>query len=97
MGLRAKRSQVIRRIATSVVAGLLVTASPAIYPSIGQASAQVTTSFSQIDVAGNQRIEADTIRSIAGIPTGQPVSPAQLNGAIQSLFASGLSMRSLAA
>lgn len=90
MRLRAKRSQVIRRMATGVVAGLLVTASPIIVPNLGTAAAQVTTSFSRIDVAGNQRIEADTIRSIAGIPTGVPVSPAQLNGAIQALFASGL-------
>lgn len=90
MGLRAKRSQIVRQMVTGVLAGLLVTASPITYPNIGQAQAQVTTSFSRIDVAGNQRIEADTIRSIAGIPTGTPVSPAQLNGAIQSLFASGL-------
>ncbi len=90
MGLRAKRGQLIERIAIGFVAGLMVTATPFIVPKTGQAAAQVTTSFSRVDVAGNQRIEADTIRSIAGIPTGTPVSPAQLNGAIQALFASGL-------
>jgi len=90
MGLRAKRSRVMRRMATGVLAGLLVTTSPIFFPAYDQASAQVTTSFSRIDVAGNQRIEADTIRSIAAIPTGQPVSPSQLNEAIQLLFASGL-------
>lgn len=54
------------------------------------AQAQVSTIFSRIDVAGNRRIEANTVRAIAGIPTGQRVSPAQLNDALQALFASGL-------
>lgn len=54
------------------------------------AKAQVSTVFSRIDVAGNRRIEANTVRAIAGIPTGQRVSPAQLNDALQALFASGL-------
>ena len=86
----AQRNQVIRHIATGVLAGLLVTTAPILTDTHSSAWAQVTTSFSRIDVAGNQRIEGDTIRSIAGIPTGKPVSPAELNAAIQSLFASGL-------
>lgn len=57
---------------------------------LAPAEAQVSTSFSRIDVAGNRRIEANTVRAIAGIPTGQRVSPAQLNDALQALFASGL-------
>lgn len=90
MRLRARSGQLFRRISTAVLSGFLVLASPAIPQMGGDATAQVTTSFSRIDVAGNQRIEADTIRSIAAIPVGIPVSPAQLNGALQSLFASGL-------
>lgn len=90
MRLRAERSRLGRRMATGLVAGLLATTAPIIVTNADQAVAQVTTTFSQIDVAGNQRIEADTVRSIAGIPTGQPVSPAELNSAIQALFASGL-------
>lgn len=54
------------------------------------AQAQVSTVFSRIDVAGNRRIEANTIRSIANIPTGTTVSPAALNTALQALFESGL-------
>ena len=56
----------------------------------GPAHAQVSTVFSRIDVSGNRRIESDTIRSIAGIPTGVAVSPAQLNSGLQALFESGL-------
>ena len=55
----------------------------------GQAHAQ-SASFSRIDVAGNQRIEADTIRVISGLTPGQAVSPAELNAALQRLFDSGL-------
>ena len=52
--------------------------------------AQGTAVFSRIDVAGNQRIEADTIRVFAGIEPGQPVTPEQLNLAVRNLFDTGL-------
>jgi outer membrane protein insertion porin family len=54
------------------------------------AFAQGTAVFSRIDVAGNQRIEADTVRSYAGIDPGQPVTPEQLNLAVRNLFDTGL-------
>lgn len=77
-------------IATILTAGLLAT-TPSGLPGFQNAAvAQVSTNFSRIDVAGNVRIEADTVRSIAGIPTGRRVSPAQLNQALQALFDSGL-------
>ncbi len=46
--------------------------------------------FSRVDVAGNQRIEADTVRVFAGIEPGQPVSPEQMNLAVRNLFDTGL-------
>ena len=52
--------------------------------------AQGTAVFSRVDVAGNQRIEADTIRVYAGIEPGQPVTPEQLNLAVRRLFETGL-------
>ncbi len=52
--------------------------------------AQGTAVFSRIDVAGNQRIEADSIRAFSGIEPGQPVSPEQLNLAVRKLFETGL-------
>jgi outer membrane protein insertion porin family len=54
------------------------------------AGAQGTATFSRIDVAGNQRIEAETIRVFAGIETGRPVTPEELNLAVRRLFATGL-------
>jgi outer membrane protein insertion porin family len=52
--------------------------------------AQGTAVFSRIDVAGNQRIEADSIRAFAGIDPGEPVTPEQLNLAVRQLFDTGL-------
>ncbi len=52
--------------------------------------AQGTAVFSRIDVAGNQRIEADTIRVFSGIEPGEAVSPEDLNLAVRRLFDTGL-------
>lgn len=86
-GLRAGRQALVR----SALAGFLAitAATTGIFP-FEQAQAQVSTSFSRIDVSGNQRIEADTIRVIAGISPNTRVSPEQLNQALQNLFDSGL-------
>ncbi len=54
------------------------------------AVAQGTAVFSRIDVAGNQRIEADTVRVFAGIEAGTPVTPEDLNLAVRQLFDTGL-------
>lgn len=61
----------------------------ALHPA-GMAQAQGAVVFSRVDVAGNQRIEADTIRVFAGIEPGQAVSPEQLNLAVRRLYDSGL-------
>lgn len=67
----------------ALLAVILLVAAPA-------AMAQGVTSFSRIDVAGNQRIESDTIRVFAGIEPGQAVTPEQLNLAVRRLFDTGL-------
>ncbi|MEL7256645.1 MAG: outer membrane protein assembly factor BamA [Pseudomonadota bacterium] len=46
--------------------------------------------FSSVSVEGNQRIEAATIASQAGIETGQTISAGELNAAAQRIRASGL-------
>ncbi len=56
----------------------------------GIAHSQGTATFSRIDVAGNQRVEADTIRVFAGIEPGQAVTPETLNLAVRRLFETGL-------
>jgi outer membrane protein insertion porin family len=56
---------------------------------IGATTAAALT-FSRIVVEGNERIEPTTIQKVAGIGTGQTVSEAELNDAVQRLVASGL-------
>nr|WP_317054650.1 FtsQ-type POTRA domain-containing protein [Roseovarius sp. W115] len=46
--------------------------------------------FSSVSVEGNQRIEAATIASQAGIEAGQTISAGELNAAAQRIRASGL-------
>ncbi|MCQ0093063.1 outer membrane protein assembly factor BamA [Roseovarius sp. M141] len=46
--------------------------------------------FTDVAIAGNQRIEAGTILTYAGIGRGQTVSAAELNDAYQRILASGL-------
>lgn len=55
----------------------------------GPVTAQTAT-FSRIDVAGNQRIDAETVRVFSGIQAGQPVTPEELNLAVRRLYESGL-------
>ncbi|MEO0343490.1 MAG: outer membrane protein assembly factor BamA [Pseudomonadota bacterium] len=45
--------------------------------------------FTAVEVEGNQRIAAATVRTIAGIPTGSTVTPGQINRALQNLYDSG--------
>ncbi len=46
--------------------------------------------FNNVAIAGNQRIEAGTILTYAGIGRGQTVSAAELNDAYQRILSSGL-------
>lgn len=50
------------------------------------AEAQTAMRFSSIQVVGNQRIEAATVRNFANIPTGKAVTPGQVNSAYQRLI-----------
>ncbi|SKA33637.1 outer membrane protein assembly factor BamA [Consotaella salsifontis] len=44
----------------------------------------------RIDVRGNERVEADTIRSFSSIQTGQNINDAQIDAAVTRLFSTGL-------
>ena len=59
----------------------------AVAPSEAQAQA---FSFSRVEVSGNQRVDAATIVSYAGIARGETVSAGRLNDAYQAILASGL-------
>ena len=54
-----------------------------------EAAAQ-SFSFSRVDVNGNQRVDAATIVTYAGIARGETVGAAQLNQAYQNILGSGL-------
>ena len=82
-GLRAALKSTAVVIATGILSLEAV-------PTLMTAHAQATAVFSRIDVAGNERIAADTVRSISGINPGTRVTPGQVNSAIQELYNSGL-------
>ena len=46
--------------------------------------------FDSIVVEGNERIDAASVASFAGVPRGEPVSAAELNAAYQGVLGSGL-------
>ncbi len=69
----------------AVIVAVLVTVIPS-----ELTRAQGTAVFSRIDVAGNQRIEADTVRVFSGIEPGVPATPEDLNLAVRRLFDTGL-------
>ncbi len=74
---------------TVIAVGLSALTVP-IAPSLFMAHAQASATFSRIDVAGNERIASDTIRSLSGITPGTRVTPGQINDAVQNLVDSGL-------
>ena len=54
------------------------------------ATAAHAASFSTIDVRGNLRVEASTIRDYVGIKPGQSYSASDLDEAIKRLYSTGL-------
>lgn len=56
---------------------------------VGVTSAYAAT-LSRIDVRGNQRVSADTVRSYVGIKPGQSFSAADIDAATKALFNTGL-------
>ena len=79
-----------RSCAVVAFAAVLSPVSSAIFVDSSAAYAQASARFSRIDVSGNQRIASDTVRAIAGISAGTRLTPAQINGAVQNLYDSGL-------
>lgn len=87
---RIERAEIGRRgrahlIAASVFLGLAGTS--AVAP---QAVLAQTYRFSSVEVNGNQRVDATTILSYAGIGRGEAVSAARLNDAYQAIIDTGL-------
>ena len=74
--------------AAALYAGLLVTGAPAVqFAAVSVSEAAVV---SRIEVSGNKRVDADTIRSYVGISPGKQFSGADIDEAVKRLFATGL-------
>jgi outer membrane protein insertion porin family len=68
--------------------GLLLAAAPALTPAVAQDSGG--GAIGAIAVAGNQRIEAATIRTYLTIREGDPFDPVRIDRSLKNLFATGL-------
>ena len=78
-----------RRILRPALVALLISGAMVPAALFTPATAQ-SYSFSNVVIEGNERIEAATILSYAGIARGQAVSPGVLNDAYQRIVQSGL-------
>ena len=69
----------------SLLAAVALLLTPAL-PALAQFAGYVD----DIQVEGNQRIEADTVRSYMSIAPGDPYDPGRVNQSLKALFATGL-------
>ncbi|WP_265518432.1 outer membrane protein assembly factor BamA [Nitratireductor luteus] len=74
--------------AVALTAGLAV--SGAIAVQLASVSVAEAATVSRIEVRGNRRVDADTIRNQVGISPGQSFSNADVNEAVKRLFSTGL-------
>ena len=75
----------LRQTAVAIFLGMAATSGPFLTSAAAQ-----SYSFSAVSVKGNERVDAATIISYAGIAKGQEVSAAALNDAYQRVVNSGL-------
>ena len=74
--------------AVALSAGLAVSGAAALqFAAVAVAEAAVV---SRVEVTGNKRVDADTIRSYVGISPGKQFSGADIDAAVKRLFATGL-------
>lgn len=88
-GAGARRRGAMRAFAKPALVAILLSGTIASGPFFTPAFAQ-SYSFSSVVIEGNQRVDAATILSYAGIGRGQAVSAGQLNDAYQRIVNSGL-------
>lgn len=71
---------------------LACVASAALLSAHAVTAQQIPSSFTlgSVEVEGNRRIEAETIRVYTELDPGETVTPARLNAAVQALYATGL-------
>ncbi len=84
-GRSFRASSRARLLATAVFLGAATASAPFLAPAYAQ-----SFSFSNVEIQGNERVDAATILSYAGISRGDEVSAAQLNDAYQRIMNSNL-------
>ena len=84
-GRSFRASSRARLLATAVFIGAATASAPFLTPAFAQ-----VFSFSNVDIQGNDRVDAATILNYAGISRGDEVSAAQLNDAYQRIMNSNL-------
>ncbi|MBN8630418.1 MAG: outer membrane protein assembly factor BamA [Rhodobacterales bacterium] len=84
-GRSFRASSRARLYATAVFLGAATVSAPYLTPAFAQ-----SFSFSNVDIQGNERVDAATILSYAGISRGADVSAAALNDAYQRIMNSNL-------
>ena len=68
----------------------LAAAVPVLAQSVSAAPSSSSTTVTRIDVQGNQRIEALTVRSYMTIAAGDPFNARLVDQSLKALFATGL-------
>ena len=84
-----KLTKLGRLVLFLIGAALIGNLAPLAVTGQGAAYAQGAT-YSRVDVVGNQRIDADTIRVYAGVTPGQSVTDQELNVGLRRMFDTGL-------
>jgi outer membrane protein insertion porin family len=84
-GRSFRASSRARLLATAVFLGAATASAPFLTPAFAQ-----VFSFSNVEIQGNDRVDAATILNYAGISRGKEVSTAQLNDAYQRIVNSNL-------
>ena len=76
--------------ASAIALSAAIAAPSAVVMQMASISAAEAAVVSRIEVRGNQRVEADTIRSQTGITPGKSFSSADIDEAVKRLFGTGL-------
>jgi outer membrane protein insertion porin family len=82
-------SRILRAALSAMLAGASVVTLSVPVAFVGTSSAYAAT-LSRVDVSGNQRVSADTIRRYIGIKPGQSFSADDVDAATKALFNTGL-------
>ncbi|MCB8838569.1 outer membrane protein assembly factor BamA [Aurantimonas sp. VKM B-3413] len=80
----------ILRAAAAVALSSTVLAATTLSVQLASSTAVMAAVVNRIDVRGNQRVEAETVRSFAQIKPGQNVSEGDQDEAVRRLFSTGL-------